>query len=69
MSTQDKLAALGFAGRTAEAAALVIDHGISRRAAAKETGVDPAAVTRLLAKVTLTTTCRCCGGLKKEFKL
>lgn len=69
MTTQEKLAALGFAGRAAEAAALVIDHGLARNKAAQAVGVNPSAVTRLLGKITLETKCRCCGQLKKEIKI
>ena len=69
MNAQEKLATLGFHGRAAQAAALVVDAGVSRQAAAKAVGVDPAAVTRLLNKVTETTICPCCGHVKKEIKL
>lgn len=53
-------------GRAAQAADLVINHGMSRRAAAKQCDVDPAAVTRLVNKYTVTTVCPCCGHEKKE---
>lgn len=69
MNAKQKLEALGYSGRAADAAALVIDDGLSRQAAARQIGVDPAAVTRLLNKFTKTTVCKCCGGESKEVKL
>lgn len=68
MTTQEKLARLGFTGRAAEAAAMVIE-GSSRRAAAKVVGVDPAAVTRLLNKITKETKCPHCGHVNKEIEI
>lgn len=70
-ATQAKaaLAKRGYAGRAADAAALVIAGEASRTQAAKLIGVDIAAIIRTLKKVTIERTCPCCGHTIKEFKL
>lgn len=59
----------GHTGLASQAAALVVYQKMSRNAAAAKVGVDPAAVSRLLKKYTVTTTCPCCGHARKEIKL
>jgi predicted transcriptional regulator len=46
----------------------VIEKGLSQYAAAKEVGIDKAAVCRALGKLTEVTTCPCCGHTKREIK-
>lgn len=50
--------------RTEQAVRLVLS-GKSRTAAAREAGVDRAAVSRAIKKITKVTTCPCCGGVVK----
>lgn len=72
MTTEQAKAALasrGYAGRAADAAALVIAGEASRTKAAKQIGVDVAAVIRTLHKVSVEHTCPCCGHTVKEIKL
>lgn len=45
------LAKMGFKGRTADAAALVLNQGYTQYRAAKTIGVDQAAVSRMLKKI------------------
>lgn len=47
----DSLAKMGFKGRTADAVRLVLDKGYTQYRAAKEIGVDQAAVSRMLKKI------------------
>lgn len=54
--------------RTEQAVRLVIEKGLSQYAAAKEVGIDKAAVCRALGKLTEVKTCPCCGHTKKEIK-
>ncbi len=59
----------GFFGRAAEASLHVLVHGKSRKAAAHDAGVDPAAVTRFLNRFTVEVSCPCCGQQVKEIDL
>lgn len=50
-----------FSGKTALAVALVIEKGYTQAAAAREVGVDQAAVSRAIKKITTVTICPHCG--------
>lgn len=54
-----ELAKRGFAGRAADGAALVLSEGAGVVAAAKQQGVTPSAVSRVLSKNAAV--CPCCG--------
>lgn len=57
-----------FSGATGEALRLIRDKKLSQGEAARQAGVDPAAVSRAMAKITTTQVCPCCGQTIKEVK-
>lgn len=58
----------GFHGRTASAVYLVLTSSMTQAEAAKTAGVGAAAVSRMMAKLTTTTTCKCCGQSIRRIK-
>lgn len=57
-----------FSGATGEALRLIRDKKLSQGEAARQAGVDPAAVSRAMAKITTKSVCPCCGQTIKEVK-
>lgn len=66
---QAALARRGYQGRAADAAAQVITAGAKASEAAREQGIHPSAVTRLLGKLTRVETCKCCGHTNRRIVL
>lgn len=58
-----------FSGATGEAVRLVVLGGLSQERAAKQAGVDRAAVSRAITSISVVKTCPCCGHQKKELNL
>lgn len=68
-TVQAALTARRFSGRTAAAVKQVLVAGSTIADAAAEAEVDAAAVSRMLTKLSVKTTCQCCGHTSKEIKL
>lgn len=66
MAKQDLVAK--FSGATGEAVRLVVLKGLSQGQAAKQAGIDRAAVSRAITSISVVKTCPCCGHQSKELK-
>ena len=55
-----------MSSKTQQAVQLVLAGGLTQNQAAKQAGVDPAAVSRALKKHTTVKVCPCCGAHSKE---
>ena len=63
------LARRGFSGRAAQGAAQVLVKGCTRSSAARDLGIHPSAISKLLAKVEVEETCKCCGHTHRRVQL
>lgn len=66
--TLTALARRGYSGRAAQGAAKVLACGVAQSEAARELGIHPSAIGRLLAKVVVQEVCPTCGHSHRRFE-